>query len=105
MNVLYGASGFASVVEGEIDARREVVLTVRGWKRKIILRALALYAKHESSSSEEIGAREMYAGLAWRAILVPTFIALCAHARQAGMSIKAYDNADGLDVHFQPVKG
>jgi hypothetical protein len=107
MNVFYGANGFAAVVQREINARREVVLTVRGWKRKIALRILAFfYATHESHPPERRGTRSIYAGTAWRTFLMPTFMALCVQARQAGMSIKAYEKPDCLDIYFQPwIKG
>jgi len=104
MNVTYGVSGFASVVQGEIDARRQVALIVRGRRRRIALRILALYAIHELHPSESGRTRAMYAGMAWRSFLIPTFMGLCVHARQAGMSIKAYEKPDCLEVHFEPVE-
>ena len=98
MNVLYGATGSATAVQREIDERREVVLTVTGWKRRIALRIIVLYAAHESHAPERSGMRAVYAGMAWRSFLLATLLGLCLHARPAGVSIKAYGKSECLAV-------
>lgn len=72
-----------------------------GGKEKLLFVSLRYMPRTNRTYQREAG-RELCT-VAWRSFLMPTFMGLCLHARQAGMSIKAYDKPDCLEIYFQPV--
>lgn len=101
LEITYGQKNFASLAWKEIDAGRPLALKIFGRQRQFLHRTLSLYAEYDRLSRKGEIRTGVYLSLAWRALLSPSFISLCNHARSAGMAVAAYDKEDLLEVRFE----
>jgi hypothetical protein len=101
LELLYGAKDFDRIAWKEIDEGRPVALRVVGPKKARIHHILSLYDEYDRASRNGVNRRSSLWSFGWRAILAPSIIGLCNHARLAGMSIVVLDKGSTLEVKFE----
>ena len=97
----YGSKKTAQTAWDEIHEGRPVALTVRGWKRGFIHRALTLYAEYDRQSRSGKIRKALLVRLALRTLLTPSLIGLCHHAQASGFAVGVRDIGDALEIRFE----
>ena len=102
IELLYGASNFASIADKEIREGRAVAVRLTGWRRPFIYRTLSLYAEFYRVSRTGATPRSLSLSLAWRILFAPSLIGLIHQARSSGMGMVVRDTGTILEVRFEP---
>jgi len=87
IELLYGAKDFDRIAWREIDEGRPVALRITGVRKALIHRILSLYAEYDRELRRGVNRRDLLFGFGWRGAFAPSILALCNHARLAGMGL------------------